>query len=44
MQRLQKNYNDMGNISNGRVKNISHFYILSNYKELLIYALEVNSP
>ena len=39
-----KTYNDMGNISNVRVQNISHIRGLSNYRELLIYALEVNSP
>ena len=30
----------MGNISNGRVQKIGHFRKLSNYRELLICALE----
>ena len=39
-----KNYNDMDNISNGRMQKIGHFRELSNYKEVLIRALEVHSP
>jgi hypothetical protein len=34
----------MGIISNGRVPKIGHFRKLSNYREFLICALEVNSP
>ena len=39
-----KNYNDMDNINNDRVQKVGHFRISSNYMELLIRALKVNSP
>ena len=34
----------MGIISNGRVQKKSHFRELSTHKDILIRALEVNSP
>jgi hypothetical protein len=34
----------MGITSNGKVQKIGHFRKLSNYRELLIRALKVNSP
>ena len=41
---LQKNCNDMGIIINARLHKKGHSRKLSNKRELLICALEVNSP